>query len=127
VRPKLLIDENLSPSLARIAAERGDQAAHLRDVGLLRAKDWALLRFVLDHDWTLVTNNVEEFRRRYQQAAPVHAGLVCLEAVALGRAIQQTAFSHVLDELDDDGDMVNQEMVVDAAQSPPRVSRRSLP
>lgn len=127
MRPRLLIDENLSPSLVEVAARRGYHAAHVRDVGLLQAKDWTILRFVLDKDWTLVTNNVAEFRARYRQTAPLHAGLVCLISVDLGRAVQRHAFSYALDGLDENPDLINKEMIVDGAFSPPRAFRRDLP
>lgn len=35
----------------------------VRDLGLLNAKDWTLLEKIRNEDWTLVTNNVDEFRR----------------------------------------------------------------
>jgi hypothetical protein len=37
-----LIDENLSPTLADLARERGYEAMAVRDLGLLNIKDWTL-------------------------------------------------------------------------------------
>ena len=79
VRPRLLIDENLSVLLPRLAHARGYEAVHVRDLGLLSEKDWHLLERIRDEDWTLVTNNVEEFRARYRRKVDLHAGVVFLE------------------------------------------------
>jgi predicted nuclease of predicted toxin-antitoxin system len=69
---RFLIDENLSPVLVDLARERGYEAMAVRDLGLLNAKDWALLEKIQHEDWTLVTNNVGEFRKRYARKAVLH-------------------------------------------------------
>ena len=54
------------------------ECMHVRDLGLLSEKDWDLLERISDEDWTLVTNNVEEFRARYRRKVDLHAGVVFL-------------------------------------------------
>lgn len=73
---QFLVDENLSPTLVELAHERGYVAMAVRDLGLLNAKDWTLLERIQNEDWTLVTNNVDEFRKRYARKAVLHAGAI---------------------------------------------------
>lgn len=40
IRPRFLIDENLTPKLVDCARGRFYEAMHLRDMGLLTEKDW---------------------------------------------------------------------------------------
>ncbi len=112
VRPRFLIDENISPKLVECAHRRGYEAAHLRDLGLLTAPDWDLIKLILEADWTFVTNNVIEFRRRYRRKAVLHAGVISMEDVDAGRDIQTAAFEAALDDLDRDADLVNQEILI---------------
>jgi predicted nuclease of predicted toxin-antitoxin system len=60
--PKLLIDENLSPTLEGIAHERGYECAHVFYLGLSGTKDWELKHTILDGDWTFITANGVDFR-----------------------------------------------------------------
>jgi predicted nuclease of predicted toxin-antitoxin system len=123
-RPRFLIDENLSPRLAVIAREQGYEAAHLRDIGLLKAKDWDLLKVIIDGDWTLVTNNVEEFRQRYRRQAALHAGVVFLEGVDAGRNAQIKSFTAALDDIDASPEIVNVEILVQPENSGTYIVRR---
>src|SRR5713101_6684165 len=93
--PRFLIDENLSPSLAERARARSYEAMAVRDLGLLTEQDWDLLRLIERDDWTLVTNNVREFRNRYRRHFALHAGIVFLDGVA-GLAAQTNAFEAAL-------------------------------
>lgn len=109
---KLLIDECLSPRLAAIAHERGYAATAVRDLGQCGTKDWDLLARIEAEEWTLVTNNVEEFRDRYREKLALHAGLVSLKDVHAGREHQQAAFAVALDEIEADADLTNTEVLV---------------
>jgi predicted nuclease of predicted toxin-antitoxin system len=126
VRPRLLIDENLSVQLPRLVHERGYECAHVRDLGLLSVKDWDLLKRISDEDWTLVTNNVEEFRTRYRRKADLHAGVVFLVNCA-GSAAQRSALTAALDDIDLDGNLTNTEMLVEPRGDGYRVRRFDLP
>ena len=111
-RPRFLIDENLSPELAARARARGYEAMALRDLGLLTERDWDLLRVVERDDWTLVTNNVREFRSRYRTHASLHAGVVFLQGVS-GLLAQMNAFEAALDDIDHSHDLINTEVLVE--------------
>jgi len=126
VRPRLLFDENLSVRLPRLAHERGYEAAHVRDLALLSTKDWDLLDRVRREDWTLVTNNVQEFRDRYRRKADLHAGIVFLIGGA-GFEAQRAAMTAAIDEIDRDGDLTNTEMLVELYGDGFRVRRFELP
>ena len=55
---KFLIDECLSPELAKLAQERGHgESSHVVWRQLAGRKDWQLKPFILDGDWTFVTRN----------------------------------------------------------------------
>ena len=59
---KILIDENLSPSLAADAQQKGFVCSHVNHLGKTGTKDWELKRVILEGDWTFVTNNSIDFR-----------------------------------------------------------------
>jgi predicted nuclease of predicted toxin-antitoxin system len=124
---RFLMDENLSPELANVARRRGYYAMHIRDLGLLGVKDWTLLRFVLDGDWTLVTSNANEFRDRYRDRVRLHAGVVFLVDVDPGRDIQIAAFRAALSHIRARPDIVNQEILVRRRAASWMVTRRALP
>jgi hypothetical protein len=107
-----LIDENLSPNLVAAARARGYAAMAVRDLGLLNARDWELLAVVERNDWTLVTNNTGEFRRRYRRHIVLRAGIVFLHGVA-GLAAQTDAFEAALDDIQQDHNLTNTEVLVE--------------
>ena len=59
---KLLIDENLSPSLIEKATAKGFVGSHVNHLGLMGLKDWQLKSAILEGDWIFVTNNGVDFR-----------------------------------------------------------------
>ena len=126
LRPRLLIDENLSVQLPQLAHARGYQCMHVRDLGLLSEKDWHLLQRIREEDWTLVTNNVEEFRARYRRRVDLHAGVVFLVANA-GIEAQKGALDAALDDIDRDGNLMNTEVLVEPHGGGYRVRRFDLP
>jgi hypothetical protein len=115
---KLLIDECLSPELTKMARERGhSEASHVTWIGKGGRKDWQLKPIIIDDDWTFVTKNSVDFRGpsdapgsegQYSDVV-IHAGLICLNGpIGMDLELQREMFAAVLDELDRDGDMVNQ-------------------
>ena len=119
---KLLIDENLSPSLSGDAQQKGFVCSHVNHLGRTGTKDWELKRIILDGDWTFVTNNSIDFRGPVDapgsagQYADVrlHAGLVCIDApFGLNLNLQRQIFGLILDELVKNGDLTNQVLQVD--------------
>jgi hypothetical protein len=135
---KLLIDECLSPQLAKRAEAAGHSgSSHIVWRGLSGAKDWELKPFILDGDWTFVTRNAVDFRGptaapgskgQYADVA-LHAGLVCLNAPeGMDLDMQFDLFEEALVELDRDPDLVNQvlEVSLDSADEI-MVRRYALP
>jgi predicted nuclease of predicted toxin-antitoxin system len=60
---KFLIDECLSPELAKIAiGKTHGETSHIVWLGLAGYKDWELTPIILDGDWTFVTKNSVDFR-----------------------------------------------------------------
>lgn len=115
---KLLIDECLSDELTRFARKRGHlEASHVAWIGKRGWKDWNLKSIILDNDWTFVTKNSADFRgpahapgSKGQYAnVTLHAGLICLNGpVGMNTDLQLKLFETALDEIDRNGDLINQ-------------------
>lgn len=119
---KILIDENLSPSLAVDAQQKGFLCSHVNHLGRTGTKDWELKRVILDGDWTFVTNNSADFRGPVNEPGSageyagvrLHAGLVCIDApFGLNLNLQRQIFGLILDDLSAKGDLTNQVLQVD--------------
>ena len=118
---RFLIDECLSPELVQLALEAGHlESTCVRDRGWAGTKDWKLMAYAVDGDYTLVTHNSLDFRghgpgRLGGQHAKqsIHAGLVCLNSVHLMDLQRQLdLFRLVLAELAHIDDLVNQALEV---------------
>jgi Domain of unknown function (DUF5615) len=114
---KLLIDECLSPELAKLAQQRGHgESSHIVWLGKSGWKDWSLKAVILDGDWTFVTKNSMHFRGpanepgskgQYTDVA-IHAGLICLNGPeGMDLDLQLELFEIALDEVGN-GDLVNE-------------------
>ncbi len=123
---KILIDENLSPSLAADAQQKGFLCSHVNHLGKTGTKDWELKRVILEGDWTFVTNNSADFRGPANEPGSsgeyadvrLHAGLVCIDApFSLNLNLQRQIFSMVLDDLAKNGDLTNQVLQVDVRRT----------
>ena len=119
---KILLDENLSPSLAADAQQRGFLCSHVNHLGKTGTKDWELKRVILDGDWTFITNNSIDFRGPANNPGStgeyadvrLHAGLVSIDApFGLNLSLQRQLFGLILDELVKNGDLTNQLLQVD--------------
>jgi hypothetical protein len=134
---KLLIDECLSPELAKLAQDRGHgDSSHVAWLKKSGWKDWSLKRLILDGDWTFVTKNSIDLRgpssRRgskgqYSDVA-LHAGLICLNGPeGMDLDLQLELFELALDEIGD-GDLTNQVLEITLEdQTEIRVLRYALP
>ena len=119
---KFLIDECLSPALVRIAHEFGHHGStSVRDRGLSGAKDHQLIRFVVEHDFTLVTCNSVDFRGNSPAKPggeyarqPLHAGLICLNAfLPLDLDLQRGLFRIAMEVLEaEQAPMINQALEI---------------
>ncbi len=118
---KLLIDENLSPSLTALAHDQGFVCSHVNHLGLATLKDWQLKLTILDGDWTFITNNSVDFRgpakapgsRGIYAGISLHSGLVCIDSPGgLNLERQKLLFKLILTNLEDHGDLTNQVLQV---------------
>ena len=118
---KLLIDENLSPSLVELAIAKGFVCSHVNYFGLAGQKDWELRAIILEGDWTFITNNGADFRGPAKSPGnhgvyagiSLHAGLVCVDAPGgLNLERQKRLFDLVLSNLMEEGDLTNQVLEV---------------
>ncbi len=75
---KLLLDENLSPSIAVLLCQDGVDAAHVRDRGMTGATDAEVLERAYAEDRILVTANVEDFEK-LARARELHVGIILVE------------------------------------------------
>jgi hypothetical protein len=77
---KFLIDECLSPRLARRAIEDGyTDSSHVLWIGHAGRQDWNLLPVILAGDWTFVTKNSYDFR------GPVDAPGIARQSLVVAR------------------------------------------
>ncbi len=112
-RARFLIDECLSVELAGLAWERGYQASHLRDLGLLQRKDGQLAPVIFQGDWCFVTKNARDFRGPDDSkgssgeyaGVDLPAGLVCIHGRPEGftQIEQLEAFAVALDLIEQNG------------------------
>ena len=76
---KFLIDEDLSPRVARHLCEQFCfDAIAVRDRGLLGASDPEVLNYAVAEDRILVTANIRDFEK-FASLVEVHAGIVLVE------------------------------------------------
>lgn len=134
---KFLIDECLSPELAKLAQNRGHgESSHIVWLNKSGWKDWSLVPFIIDGDWTFVTRNSIDFRgpaskrgSRGQYAdVAIHAGLVCLNGPdGMNLDVQFELFEYALDEIGQ-SDMINQVLEITLLDDDEvRVLRYALP
>lgn len=134
---KLLIDECLSPELAKLAQSRGHgESSHVVWLKKGGWKDWSLSSFIVDGDWTFVTRNSVDFRgpaskpgSRGQYAdVAIHAGLICLDGPeGMDLDLQLDLFELALDEIGG-GDLVNQVLEITLLEDNDiRILRYALP
>lgn len=99
---KLLIDECLSPDLAKLARERGyPESSHGRWLGLAGGKDHVVTRRAVDDGYVLVTHNTADFRGLYSRE-DLHVGLVAFNTAPglMNLDLQVRLFLLALSELD---------------------------
>ena len=84
---RLWFDEDLSPTLVRVAHELGFEATCNRDRGVLGVSDTALRQLVHSEGFVFITDNASDFRPMYARD-DIHPGLIVVPA-GYGRAMQQ--------------------------------------
>ena len=133
----LLIDECLSPELAKMARVRGyPEASHVVWLGWGGMQDWELRPRILRDDWIFVTRNSYDFRgpidapgsRGQYAGIDLHAGLICLNGPpGTDLDMQKELFEQVLVELAANPDMVNQVLEVTLEEDEIHVLRYRMP
>jgi predicted nuclease of predicted toxin-antitoxin system len=119
---KFLIDECLSLRLATIARDEGyPESTHVSWLGRAGTKDWHLMPQILVGDWTFVTRNSRDFRGGAKDgglfaAAPIHAGLVCLNGPNTDIPTSERLFRTALHHIASSPDLINQ--VVEVTDMP---------
>jgi predicted nuclease of predicted toxin-antitoxin system len=108
--PKLLLDENLSPSIALALSREGFDGVHVRDSGMLQATDVEVFARAFDEDRIVVTSNCDDFAM-LARANTVHVGLVFFEdgGLLLDEQLRLTreALGHLAEETAAGRDLVN--------------------
>jgi predicted nuclease of predicted toxin-antitoxin system len=105
VQAKLLIDEDLSPSVAQAIRADGFDACHVRDRKMLGDKDHRVLDKAFEEDRIVVTANVDDFVKLARKR-DLHAGMVLIEDGGLHRAQQLAVVSAAVAFMQDQ-DMAN--------------------
>ena len=93
---KLLIDENLSPSLAAPANELGIPTQAVRDIGLAGVADIRIWRYAWANDQTVVTANVGDFLK-LAGGYELHPGVIAMREAGLGRDAQWQRLAKAVD------------------------------
>jgi predicted nuclease of predicted toxin-antitoxin system len=118
VPPRFLIDENLSPQLARhLRLRHGYDAVHVNEVGLQGARDDDVLARAVAEGRIVVTSNGDDFRRLGRRA-PSHPGLaIILEATGRQQQIRlgATIAAAIEARIDDGGSAVGCLFEIDRA------------
>lgn len=115
---KLLIDENLSPTLVQRLADLQVAAVHVAHVGLAGASDPEVWRYAFENDQVVVTINAADFLY-LARTTPVHAGLVVLRTHrGLSRVEQWAWVAPVVEWLLETGEsLINRAVMVTAADT----------
>jgi len=113
---KLLIDEDLSPTIARhLCEDLCIDAVAVRDRGLLGSRDDEILEYAFNEDRILVTANVGDFED-FAQLREVHAGIIFICDGGLLRDEQITivkeAIEAISSELKAGRDMINRVLYI---------------
>ena len=113
---KLLIDENLSPLLARWANELGLEAEAAIYVGLQAEPDLRVWRHAYDHSQIVVTVNVADFIRLANDV-DLHPGVIALREAGLDRRAQWERLREAIAFIKQHcgGDLINQLLEVRGA------------
>ena len=110
---KLLIDENLSPRLARWACESGVPAEAVVHVGLSGATDAAVFATAFSQDQVVVTVNVVDFIT-LGAGVDLHPGVIALMEAELSAALQWDRLKTALAFAEQacNGDLINRVLEV---------------
>ena len=100
---KFLIDECLSPTLAKIARECAfPESTHVTWIGLSSRPDWAVVRRAVADGYVVVTQDTADFTLLMERET-THPGLICMTVAhgLMSLDVQQALFAHVLARIAD--------------------------
>ncbi len=107
MKPKLLLDENLSPWVAtQLCEAHAIDACAVRDRGGLGKSDAGVLALAYAEDRVLVTANVADFEA-LARARDIHPGIILVEDGSLLRHEQLAVVRVALEALANEPDLVN--------------------
>jgi predicted nuclease of predicted toxin-antitoxin system len=114
---KFLIDEDLSPSIARyLCRNLLIDAVAARDRGLLGMTDAQILQYAFDEDRILITANICDFEI-FVRNCEIHAGVVFIRNGSLLRdeqiVVVEKAINAIIRELESGQDMINRVLYVE--------------
>lgn len=114
---KVLLDENLSPTLVHKLAKLGVAAQHVAHLGRSGVSDPSVWRYAYEHDQVVITVNAADFLR-LAVASPLHAGLIILRAQGLTREAQWEWIRPAVEALlASNEDMVNKAVEITGPQN----------
>jgi len=99
-----LIDENLTPELAKLAQAQGFHALHATWAGLSGKTDHQVAAFAVSRDLILVTNDLVDFRKIYKRRKD-HPGIIFLSVMdtdLMDREAQCAMFEAALEQASQD-------------------------
>ena len=113
---KFLVDEDISPTVARYLCEQLlIDAVAVRDRGLLGVNDRQILEYAVNEERILITANICDFER-FANAVEVHAGIVFIQEGDLLRNEQIEiciqAVTLIQQEIENGRDMINRVLYI---------------
>jgi len=85
------LDEDVDVDLVPALRQQDYEAYTVRDVGRRGLSDEAQLRFATERGWTVVTHNVNDFKRLHStwiQQGKTHAGIIVSKRLEIGRMLR---------------------------------------
>ncbi|MEO1376100.1 MAG: DUF5615 family PIN-like protein [Cyanobacteria bacterium J06635_10] len=118
---KFLVDEDLSPSIARYLCEQMlVDAVAVRDRNLLNTPDYEILEYAFEEERILVTANIKDFEH-FATLREIHAGIIFICDGSLLRTEQMevvnVAVNAILAEVEAGRDMINRVLYVETDRS----------
>lgn len=93
------LDEDVDVDLVPALRQQDYEAYTVRDVGRRGLSDEAQLRFATERGWTVVTHNVNDFKRLHSTwiQGKTHAGIIVSKRLEIGRMLR--ALLNLLDQV----------------------------
>jgi predicted nuclease of predicted toxin-antitoxin system len=99
---RVLLDENISPSLVKKLGEKGVYAVAAAHVGLSGKTDIEVWMYAFENDFVVVTTNARDFIRLLD--VELHPGLIVLRESGLSREHQWDRIRPIIEHVLQSGD-----------------------